>query len=66
MVAAGSAAPALLLQCHRAGKRHERLLVPLYRLRWALSRLWEKAHLALQRLYPPPHEVLRQLLAVSG
>jgi len=57
---------ALRLQCHRTGKRYQQTRVPLYRLRWALSRLWEKAHLTLQRLYSPPHEVLRTLLAVSG
>ena len=57
---------ALHLQCHRTGKRYQQTLVPLYRLRWALSRLWEKAHLTLEWLSSPPHEVLRQLLAVSG
>jgi hypothetical protein len=57
---------ALRLQCHRTGKRYQQTLVPLYRLRWALSRLWEKAHLTLQQLYSPPHEVLRQFLALSG
>ena len=57
---------ALLLKCHRTGKRYQQALVPLYRLRWTLSRLWEKAHLPLQRLYSPPHEVLRQFLAISG
>jgi hypothetical protein len=56
---------ALRLQCHRTGKRCQQTLVPLYRLRWALSRLWEKAHLTLERLYSPPYEVLRQFLAVS-
>jgi hypothetical protein len=57
---------ALRLQCHRTGKRYKQTLVPLYRLRWALSRLWEKAHLTLERLYSPPHEVLLHVLAISG
>jgi hypothetical protein len=57
---------ALHLKCHRTGKRYQQAQAPLYRLRWALSRLWEETHPALERLYSPPHEVLQQLLAVSG
>lgn len=26
--------------CHRTGKRYREITAPLYRLRWALSRLW--------------------------
>ncbi|QBD74483.1 hypothetical protein EPA93_00125 [Ktedonosporobacter rubrisoli] len=50
------------------------LLDPVYRdlvqaalhLKCHRSRLWEENHPALERLYFPPNEVLRQLLAVSG
>jgi hypothetical protein len=31
--------------CHRTGKRYREITAPLYRLRWALSRLWQA--------YPP-------------
>lgn len=57
---------ALHLKCHRTGKRYQHVLAPLYRLRWALSRLWEESRPVLQRLYSPPHEVLQQILAVPG
>jgi len=57
---------ALRLKCHRTGKRYQQALAPLYRLRWALSRLWGETRPALERLYSPPNEVLRQVLAVSG
>lgn len=57
---------ALHLKCHRTGKRYQQVLAPLYRLRWTLSRLWEETRPALERLYSPPNEVLRQVLAVSG
>lgn len=30
--------------CHRTGKRHREAKMPLYRLRWALSRLWQTHH----------------------
>jgi hypothetical protein len=31
----------LRFKCHRTGKRCKETLAPLYRLRWALSRLWD-------------------------
>lgn len=31
----------LRFKCHRTGKRCQSVLAPLYRLRWALSRLWD-------------------------
>jgi len=31
----------LRFKCHRTGKRCQNALAPLYRLRWALSRLWD-------------------------
>jgi hypothetical protein len=27
--------------CHRTGKRYQEVKQPLYRLRWAISRLWQ-------------------------
>lgn len=35
----------LSLRCHRTGKRCQKVFFPLYRLRWAISRLWND--------YPP-------------
>lgn len=35
--------------CHRTGKRSQKAKVPLYRLRWALSRLWND--------FPPPFDL---------
>lgn len=35
----------LFLKCHRTGNRYRKAIVPLYRLRWAISRLWND--------YPP-------------
>lgn len=31
----------LRFKCHRTGKRCQQVVAPLYRLRWALSRLWD-------------------------
>jgi hypothetical protein len=31
----------LRFKCHRSGKRCQQTQAPLYRLRWALSRLWD-------------------------
>jgi hypothetical protein len=31
----------LRFKCHRTGKRCKETIAPLYRLRWALSRLWD-------------------------
>jgi DDE family transposase len=46
-------------KCHRTGKRCQDALAPLYRLRWALSRLWDDAHPLLGRLFPPNLDTLR-------
>ena len=51
----------LELKCHRTGKRCKESLVPLYRIRWALSRLWDDAHPRLGYLFPPNLETLRVL-----
>ncbi len=31
--------------CHRTGKRYQEVKIPLYRIRWAISFLWQKIHL---------------------
>lgn len=48
----------LRLKCHRTGKRCQQALVPLYRLRWALSRLWLDCRPLLGSLFPPNWETL--------
>ena len=52
----------LRLKCHRTGKRCRDILVPLYRLRWAISRLWDEYHPVLGSVFPPNLETL-QILA---
>jgi hypothetical protein len=49
----------LRLKCHRTGKRYKTTLVPLYRIRWALSRLWEDACPILAGFYPANLDTLR-------
>lgn len=51
----------LRLKCHRTGMRYKKMLVPLYRIRWALSRLWDDARPLLGAFYPPNLETLRVL-----
>lgn len=51
----------LRLKCHRTGKRCPEALVPLYRLRWALSRLWNDCHPILGSILPPNLETLQAL-----
>ncbi len=43
----------LRLKCHRTGERCRGALVPLYRLRWALSRLWNDSRPLLGCVLPP-------------
>jgi hypothetical protein len=42
----------LNLQCRRTGKWQQEVQVPLYRLRWAMSRLLERSHPTLEALFP--------------
>ena len=49
------------LKCHRTGKRCHETLVPLYRLRWALSRLWNDCRPILGSILPPNLETLQAL-----
>lgn len=51
----------LHLKCHRTGKRCQEVLAPLYRLRWALSRLWND-HRPLLESFLPPHLSTLQVL----
>jgi hypothetical protein len=43
----------LQLKCHRTGKRCRDVIAPLYRWRWAISRLWDDYHPTLGSLFPP-------------
>jgi hypothetical protein len=43
----------LRFKCHRTGKRCQNVLAPLYRLRWALSRLWDDYRPRLSCFIPP-------------
>lgn len=54
----------LRLKCHRTAKRCQEALVPLYRLRWALSRLWDDCRPILGSVLPPNLETLRALACV--
>jgi hypothetical protein len=51
----------LRLKCHRTGKRCRDVVAPLYRLRWAISRLWDDSHPALGRFFPPDLATIRAL-----
>jgi hypothetical protein len=42
----------LRFKCHRTGKRYKETLAPLYRLRWALSRLWDDFRPRLLCFFP--------------
>lgn len=56
----------LRLKCHRTGKRCRGSLVPLYRLRWAISRLWDDYHPLLGSVFPPNLQTLQVLAAFNG
>src|SRR5260370_34546540 len=51
----------LRFKCHRTGKRCREVIAPLYRLRWAISRLWDDYHPTLGSLFPPNLETIRVL-----
>jgi hypothetical protein len=56
----------LRLKCHRTGKHCQEALVPLYRLRWALSRLWNDCRPILGSILPPNLETLQALARLRG
>lgn len=49
------------MTCHRTGKRYRDVIVPLYRVRWALSRLWNDHRPVLGSVFPPNMETIRVL-----
>jgi hypothetical protein len=51
----------LRLKCHRTGKRCRDVIAPLYRLRWAMSRLWDDSQPVLGRFFPPDLATIRVL-----
>lgn len=55
----------LRLKCHRTGKRCRDAIAPLYRLRWAISRLWDDYHPVLGRSFPPDLATLRILASLK-
>jgi hypothetical protein len=56
----------LSLKCKRTGKRCQNVEAPLYRLRWAISRLWEAAPPLLGRLFPPTLQTIQVLASLGG
>ncbi len=54
----------LRLKCHRTGKRCQEALGPLYRLRWALSRLWDDCRPILGSILLPHLETFQALALV--
>jgi Transposase DDE domain len=56
----------LRLKCHRTGKRCQNAQAPLYRFRWALSRLWEEHPPVRTCFFPPSMPVLRLITALRG
>jgi hypothetical protein len=55
----------LRLKCHRTGKRCQEVVTPLYRLRWAISRLWDEVHPVLGSLFPPNVQTIRALTSLG-
>jgi hypothetical protein len=53
----------LHLKCHRTGIWQKEVIAPLYRLRWAISRLWDDFHPLLGFFFPPNLETVRALAA---
>jgi hypothetical protein len=53
----------LQLKCKRTGKRCQQVVAPLYRLRWAISRLWDDFRPALGHLLAPNVQTLQALAA---
>src|SRR5271169_3908301 len=55
----------LRLKCHRTGKRCRDVIAPLYRLRWAITRLWSDHHPALGSLFAPNLQTIRALASLK-
>lgn len=48
-------------KCHRTGKWRQAVVAPLYRVRWAISRLWDDFHPLLGAIFPPNVQTLQAL-----
>jgi len=55
----------LRFKCHRTGKRCQQVQAPLYRLRWALSRLWDDYRPRLTCFIPPSDDPLATFSLIS-
>ena len=55
----------LRLKCHRTGKRCRDVLAPLYRVRWAISRLWDDCHPILGSIFPPNLATIQALAVLK-
>ncbi|MGH2478621.1 MAG: transposase [Ktedonobacteraceae bacterium] len=55
----------LRFKCHRTGKRCQSAQAPLYRLRWALSRLWDDYRPRLTLFIPPSDDPLAAFSLIS-
>ena len=55
----------LRFTCHRTGKRCKDTFAPLYRLRWALSRLWDDYRPHLTLFLPPSDDPLAAFSLIS-
>jgi Transposase DDE domain len=56
----------LRYKCHRTGKWTQKVIAPLYRLRWAISRLLDDFHPLLGSIFPPDLATLQALAAFKG
>ena len=56
----------LRLKCHRTGKRCQSVEAPLYRLRWAISRLWNRVPPLLGGWFPPTVQTIQALASLGG
>src|SRR5579883_58042 len=55
----------LRLKCHRTGKWRQTVQAPLYRVRWAISRLWENIPPILGCLFPPHLQTIRAFVSLG-
>ena len=51
----------LRFKCHRTGKIYQKAVIPLYRLRWAISRLWNDYRPVLGSVFPPSFATIQAL-----
>jgi hypothetical protein len=56
----------LNLECRRTGKWQQEVQVPLYRLRWAMSRLLERTRPTLGALFPPDLQTFQALASLRS